>query len=171
MTPIAQTKMESAFPGPCARSVGYPLKQALYVILAALLAVAVLAPQAHAAYGYRMPITINKAKVSGTQSNFPVLVSITSASLKSEINGGHVKNGSGYDIVFRASDGTTALPHDMESYIAATGQLIAWVKVPSISSATDTLIYSILRGRLYHCGHRNPCECLGFQLQRRLPPA
>jgi len=141
MTSIAPTEMASATPGACARSVGYALKKTLWVFLAALLSVCVLAPQAHAAFGYRMPITINKIKVSGNQSNFPVLISVTSASLKSEINGGHVKNGSGYDIVFRASDGTTALPHDMESYIAATGQLIAWVKVPSISSAADTLIY------------------------------
>src|SRR5512143_358394 len=112
MTPIALTQMASAAPGACARPVQHTLKQALWVFLAALLAVAVLAPQAHAAFGYRMPITINHLKVSGTQSNFPVLISITSASLKSEINGGHVKNGSGYDIVFRASDGTTVLPHD-----------------------------------------------------------
>ena len=49
MTPIDQTKMASTVPGPGARSVGHPLKQALWVFLAALLAVSVLAPRAHAA--------------------------------------------------------------------------------------------------------------------------
>jgi hypothetical protein len=140
MTPIDQTKMASTVTRPGARSVGHPLKQALWVFLAALLAVSVLAPRVHAAFGYRMPITIDKSKVSGTQSNFPVLISITSASLKSG-SGGHVQNGSGYDIVFRASDGTTALPHEVERYIAIDGTITAWVKIPTISSAANTLIY------------------------------
>jgi hypothetical protein len=121
---------------------GRSLKQALWVFFIALLVVCVLTPQAQAAYGYRMPITINKTQVQGSLSNFPVLISITSANLKTEINGGHVQNSNGYDIVFRASDGTTALPHEVESYIGLTGQIIAWVKVPTISSAVDTLIYA-----------------------------
>jgi hypothetical protein len=104
MTSIAHTRMTSAAPGACARSVGYALKKTLWVFLAALLVVCVLAPQAHAAFGYRMPITINRTKVSGTQNNFPVLISSPPPALNRDQRR-HVKNGSGYDIV---SGGATA---------------------------------------------------------------
>lgn len=111
-------------------------------LLAALLALMFMAQPADAAYSYRRAITIRAASVSGSVADFPVLVSIASNNeLRTAANGGHVQNSNGYDIVFRAADGTTALPHEIESYYPLTGQLTAWVKVPALSSTADTVIY------------------------------
>lgn len=87
------------------------------------------------AWQYRKAITIDHSKVAGTLSNFPVLVNITDANLQASAQA------SGADILFTDSSGTTKLAHEIESYISATGQLVAWVNVPSLSSSTDTVIY------------------------------
>ena len=47
----------------------------------------------------------------------------------------------GYDIVFTASDGVTKLSHEIEKFDRAAGDLVAWVKVPYLSSGADTTIY------------------------------
>jgi hypothetical protein len=70
-------------------------------------------------------------------ANFPVLVSVTDANLKSLGNGGNVGKNDGTDILFTASDGATKLAHEIESYNAGTGQLIAWVSVPTVSPTAD----------------------------------
>lgn len=99
---------------------------------------------AHAEYAYRKAITIGHSKVSGSSplSNFPVLISIASDNdLRTSVNGGHLQNSNGYDFEFRASDGSARLNHEVEHYIAATGQLIAWVNIPVLSPEIDTVIY------------------------------
>lgn len=82
---------------------------------------------------YRRAITINHAKVGGTLENetdFPVLISLTGLSNI---------NTNGTDIRFTTSDGVTPLPREIESY--SGGVLTAWVKVPTLSYTTDTVIY------------------------------
>jgi Concanavalin A-like lectin/glucanases superfamily/Domain of unknown function (DUF2341)/Fibronectin type III domain len=87
-------------------------------------------------------MTIDHTKVPSTQSNFTVLVSVTDPALKTIANGGHVANVNGFDIGFYAdSGGTTKLKWEVEKYDGTTGNLIAWVKIPSVSSTTDTLLY------------------------------
>jgi Concanavalin A-like lectin/glucanases superfamily/Domain of unknown function (DUF2341) len=87
-------------------------------------------------------MTIDHTKVPSTQSNFTVLVSVTDPALKTVANGGHVANANGYDIGFYAdSGGTTKLKWEIEKYDGTTGSLIAWVKIPSVSSSTDTVFY------------------------------
>ena len=87
-------------------------------------------------------MTIDHTKVPSTQSNFTVLVSLTDPALKTVANGGHVANANGYDIGFYAdSGGTTKLKWQVEKYDGTTGNLIAWVKIPSVSSSTDTVFY------------------------------
>jgi hypothetical protein len=87
-------------------------------------------------------MTVNYALVPSTQSNFTVLVSVTDATLKTISNGGHVANANGYDIGFYSdAAGTTKLKWEVERYNAATGELIAWVKIPTLSSTTDTTFY------------------------------
>jgi len=84
----------------------------------------------------RKKITIDKAKVAGSQTNFPVLVSLASDSdLAADAQD------DGDDLVFTSWDGTTQLPHEIESFSGSTGALTAWVKVPSISSGANTDIY------------------------------
>src|SRR5262249_60089131 len=88
------------------------------------------------------PMTIDHTKVPSTQSNFTVLVSVTDPALKTVANGGHVANANGYDIGFYAdSGGTTKLKWEVEKYNGVTGNLIAWVKIASVSSSTDTQFY------------------------------
>lgn len=88
------------------------------------------------AWGYRKAIVISHTQVSGTQTNFPVLISLASdADLAA-----HAQS-SGNDILFTSSDGVTKLNHEIESYTSGTGALIAWVQVPSVSSSSDTTIY------------------------------
>jgi len=53
-----------------------------------------------------------------------------------------VNNPNGYDMIFTSdAAGQNKLPFQVESYNAATGQLIAWVQAPSLSNSADTSIY------------------------------
>jgi hypothetical protein len=94
-------------------------------------------------YVYRKKITIDKTKICGvsTLANFPILVSFIDPDLRTVANGGKVQNASGYDIDFTASDGTTILDHQVEKYVATTGEYVGWVRIPSISSAANKDIY------------------------------
>ncbi len=91
----------------------------------------------------RKAITIDHTKVSGASSltNFPMLFSVTDANLKSVANGGSVGKLDGTDILFTDSSGTLKINHELESYNPVTGQVIAWVQVPSLSPTADTVIY------------------------------
>jgi len=87
-------------------------------------------------WGYRKNITIDKSQVSGTQTNFPVLINLASDN--------DLKNGArsdGYDILFTTSDGTTKLSHEIEKYTSSTGALVAWVKVPTVTDSANTTIF------------------------------
>ncbi len=84
----------------------------------------------NASWTYRKKITIDHTKVASDEANFPVLISLDSLSNI---------NVNGTDIRFASSDGTTELPREIESY--SSGSLRAWVKAPSLSSSTDTVIY------------------------------
>ena len=84
-------------------------------------------------WSYRKNITIQHSQVSGTQSNFPVLISLGS----DPDLAAHARS-DGYDILFTSSDGTTKLSHEIEKY--ASGALVAWVKVPTVTSSADTTI-------------------------------
>ncbi len=98
--------------------------------------------QSSNAFSYQRDIVINHTQIPNTdQANFPVMISVTDPVLASTANGGHVANPNGYDMVF-ASDVNcqTVLSYEIESWNAATGQLIAWVNVPLLSHTTDTLI-------------------------------
>lgn len=94
-------------------------------------------------YCFRKEIEIQSSKVAGSSSHtdFPVLISFTDSDIRSTGNGGNVESTDGYDIRFTADDGTTELSYQLNSYDASTGELIAWVKVPSLSGSSNTSIY------------------------------
>src|SRR5689334_3168710 len=77
-------------------------------------------------YTYAKTITIQGSKITGTVTNFPVLISFTDANLKRTTFGGHVQSANGYDIVF-STNGCTMLPMQIERYVANTGEYVAWV--------------------------------------------
>ena len=85
---------------------------------------------------YRKSITIDHTKVSADLTDFPVLVSLAS---DTDLASDALDNGN--DILFTSSDGTTKLAHEIEQFDGSTGKLVAWVKVPSLSSSSDTIIY------------------------------
>jgi len=86
----------------------------------------------------RKKITIDNTKVSGSgsHSNFPVLVL-----LASDTELANTAQDDGDDILFTSSDGETKLDHELVSFNGATGALIAWVRIPSLSTSADTDIY------------------------------
>ena len=90
-------------------------------------------------------------------TNFPMLFPVTDPNLKSASNGGGVAQTNGNDILFTAGDGLTKLNHEIESYNPTTGQLVAWVQIPSLSPSADSSVHLLW-------------ECLGVQpskMQRR----
>ncbi|MEO6719375.1 MAG: DUF2341 domain-containing protein, partial [Ferruginibacter sp.] len=85
---------------------------------------------------YRKAITIDYTKVgTGPHTNFPALISRADADLQTKALA------SGNDILFTLSDGTTKLDHEIESYTSASGTIVAWVEIPSLSSTANTVIY------------------------------
>ena len=87
-------------------------------------------------WSYRKTITVDHTKVSSDQTDFPMLVS-----LSSDTELAATAQDDGDDIMFASSDGITKLPHQIEKFDGATGELKAWVKVPTLSSSSDTIIY------------------------------
>ncbi len=86
---------------------------------------------------YRKAITLESDQVSGASNltNFPVLISVTDSDLQANAQA------DGDDILFTSADGSTKLSHEIERYDSGTGELIAWVKIPTLSYNTDTTIY------------------------------
>lgn len=85
---------------------------------------------------YRKEIIIDHTKVSNTdQLNFPVLINLTDPDLEARARN------DGRDILFTDSTGTAKIPYEREQYASSTGKLTAWVKVASLSTSTDTVLY------------------------------
>jgi subtilisin family serine protease len=84
---------------------------------------------------YRKQITIDHTKVAATLTDFPVLISITDSNLLASAQA------DGDDILFTSADGTTKLSHEIESWNDSSGKLVAWVKMPSLSSVDNTNIF------------------------------
>lgn len=93
-------------------------------------------------YSYKKRITIDNSKVEGSSDleDFPVLISLTDTDLRTTGNGGNVENVQGYDIRFTYANGVTWLDHDLEYYVATTGEYVAWVRIPVLSYDEDTEI-------------------------------
>jgi len=95
-----------------------------------------LDPSINGIWLYRMKIKINHNKVAGDLTNFPVLISIESPHL------GKKAQSTGNDIVFTESFNVKdILDHEIELFDSSSGNLVAWVKIPFLSSSEDTIIY------------------------------
>jgi hypothetical protein len=83
---------------------------------------------------YRKPIVIDHTKVAANLTNFPVLIDLTDADLAAKVQS------DGDDIAFADQSGNK-LDHEIEFYSGTSGRLIAWVRIPNLSSTADTTIY------------------------------
>ncbi|KKL13454.1 hypothetical protein LCGC14_2525600, partial [marine sediment metagenome] len=91
-------------------------------------------------WSYRIKITLDGTKVTGNVTDFPYLVYLASnASLAA--NARSDVGFEGFDILFTSDDGATKLDHEIEKYVTGTGELVAWVEIPSMSAGVDTDIY------------------------------
>lgn len=113
---------------------------------------------ASSGYGYERTITINHTQVQNTdQTNFPVLINTTDPLLATTANGGHVASANGYDIIFSTDpNGVTKLDSEIEQYNPVTGQLVAWVRVPTLSHTADTTIYLFYGNSSITVSQQNP---------------
>lgn len=101
-----------------------------------------LASSAWGAFGFQRTLTVtnNATLLPSTQTNFTVPVVLSDPTLKTVANGGHVQNSSGFDICFFSdSMQLTLLSWKMDSYDGVNGNVMAWVKVPTL--ALGTVIY------------------------------
>jgi MSHA biogenesis protein MshQ len=90
-------------------------------------------------WAHRKKITLHASKIdapgNGALTDFPVLVSV----VDTQITAGTLATGA--DIVFTAANGTTLLASENEAFTPATKELVAWVKVPTLSATVDTTLY------------------------------
>ena len=93
-------------------------------------------------YAYRRTITIDDSQIPGSQNleNYPLMVNTSQLELRHTTSGGNVENINGYDIAF-VDDNGNKLDHQLESYSPTGGQIIAWVRIPSLSYNSSTDIY------------------------------
>jgi len=86
------------------------------------------------AWRFRKRITVSSIVTAATLSDFPVLIRATN---DAELIAGARSDGA--DIVFTASDGVTSLSFEVQRWEA--GQLLAWVRLPELSSTAETDFY------------------------------
>lgn len=87
-------------------------------------------------WGYRQKITISKSVTDAQLTNYPILVKISGTN---EIFSKAKSDGS--DIVFTNSTGQTKVSYEIERFSVSDKELIAWVKLSTLSSTVDTSLY------------------------------
>ena len=98
-------------------------------------------------YTYRSAITVTSSTsiASGTNANFPMLISSALTSWEPTSTGGDIQNlviapNGGQepaDLIFTSDSGcTTPLDFETESYSSLTGAILDWVNVPSLSAGS-----------------------------------
>lgn len=94
-------------------------------------------------YTYRRTVTIDHTKVPNTdQTDFPLLLYGTYSYLAVTGSGGDLTNSNGYDLIITSdAAGSTILPFQLVRYVSTSGLIELWVKVPTVATATDTVLY------------------------------
>ena len=97
----------------------------------------------HDSWEFRKNITLSLNTATGVNSDltdFPVLISFTDTELI------QTNESLGRDFVFTQSDGMTVLSHEIEKFDNTTGEVIAWVKLPTMSASSTTEMYMYYKG-------------------------
>ena len=144
------------------------------------------APAAHAAFGFRRAITIDRTRIGTTGApttltNYPLLISMTNTSLRTIANGGNVQHAMRlrhhlhwrrHHHLRRPLDLHVQL-RDRELRRATTGEVIAWVNIPALKHRVHDVEHRHLRPvrRRHDLGpDAEPERHLGHELQGRLAP-
>lgn len=93
---------------------------------------------------YRVSLTIDASKINSNLTNFPVLLSLgkSSGMNSQDLSAIFTELGtSSRKIAVTTSDGVTQCYVEIEKWDPVTRQAILWVKVPSISSSSNTVLY------------------------------
>ncbi len=114
-----------------------------------LIAIFLISAPLWGAYSWQRSITIGPSVTQNTdQTNFPYLVRLDSSNVGTDLKtvafGGLIQNVNGYDIgFFSNSSCTSALTWDLPagSYDGSVGTVFAYVKLPTLSHTTNTVIY------------------------------
>jgi hypothetical protein len=87
-----------------------------------------VAPWYDSNWPYRKALILDGANFCTTVSAFPVPVILSGdADLQ------NYARIDGFDILFTLDDGTTKVPHEIEDFTKASGDLVAWVKLDIVS--------------------------------------
>jgi hypothetical protein len=85
-------------------------------------------------HGWQRRLTLDGSQVLETLVDFPILVRLTDPHLQA-----HAAK-SGDDVYFTADDQSSLLDFELESY-RETGELVAWVRIPTLTPGSDTQLY------------------------------
>jgi RHS repeat-associated protein len=109
-------------------------------------------------YSSERVIAIDHTKVPNTdQANFPFLFNTTDPAFATIANGGHVASANGSDIIFTSDpSGQNVLNFEVETYNPVNGQIIAWVKIPTLSHSSDTILYMFYGNPNITVSQQNP---------------
>ncbi len=86
-------------------------------------------------WSHRIPVAVQASQVDQDLLDFPVYVELTNSQLGTEAAA------DGADIRFTEDDGTTPIPHELESWDPGTGTIKAWIRMPVVSSSVNTTVY------------------------------
>ncbi|MEM9132956.1 MAG: DUF2341 domain-containing protein [Actinomycetota bacterium] len=86
-------------------------------------------------WDHRKPLSVDHDLIPSDLGDHALLVQLTDAQLATSAAV------DGRDLVFTAADGITRLDHTVETFDPGTGALSAWVRVPNLSSSTDTGLF------------------------------
>ncbi len=97
----------------------------------------------HPGFMYKKALVIPHTNINGGSdlSDFPLLVSISSPDLATTMYGGMLCSPLGFDFLFTNGAETRELAYEIDQYVASTGTLISWVRVPLLSVSRDTTLY------------------------------
>ena len=88
-------------------------------------------------YAHTYDITIPASAVRSTLANFTVMIHGTYPYLAGAASGGFTASGNGYDIAFAQDQ--SLLTWSMPKYVGETGEIRAFVLLPSVSSSSPTV--------------------------------
>ncbi len=121
-----------------------PRSSHIGIILLFLFGLSEIAQAQLGSFANRKKYFVESDSVSGSSelTNFPVLISITDPDFAYNATPGTgTDNINGFDIAFAAADGTTAIDFNLESYNSGTGEIIFWVRFPTLSPTLDTQFF------------------------------